>query len=114
MPDRKVFEDYDEDDVQAMFELARPTTWPGFIHYLRDEGVKTWHIVPGQSAHMIADARQAMIDNVPFPHSSETAFRVMRSHRNPELVRHEEQYWLEQVQASEKGREIHGGHQRHA
>lgn len=93
MPQRKVFKDYDESDVQAVCAQSKPTSWSDLISYLHD-GLSAQTGVPAGTAHMIADAKQAMKDNVPFPHSPEQAYRIMKSHRNPELVRQEEQHWL--------------------
>jgi hypothetical protein len=94
MPGRKVYKDYEESDVRAAFERARASTWSDFINSLQQLALASHLTPPGETAHMIADAKQAMKDNVPFPQSPEQAYRVMRSHRNPELVRQEEQAWI--------------------
>ncbi len=93
MPERKVFKDYAESDVREVTERANPSSWQDVIHFLEKRGLDTWHITPGEDSHMIADAKQAMKDNVPFPRNPEQAYRVLKSHRNPELVRQEEQKW---------------------
>ena len=95
MPDRKVFKDYREEDIQNAFEQGEPSCWYDLIRYLERRGLDLLTVSPGECAHMIADAKQAMKDNVPFAFHSEQAFRVMKSHRNPELVRQEEQRWIE-------------------
>jgi hypothetical protein len=95
--ERKVFKDYEESHVRDTFARADPTSWQDLVRYLETEGAPARQSSPGESAHMIADAKQAMKDNVPFAYNPESAFRVMRSHRNPELVRQEEQYWLAQL-----------------
>ncbi len=102
MPERKVFRDYAESDVRDVFDQASPTSWQDLVSYLEKKGRETWHITPGESAHLIADAKQAMKDNVPFSRNPEQAYRVLRSHRNPELVRQEEQKWLERSQQREQ------------
>ena len=94
MRERKVFKDYEESHVRDAFARADPTSWQDLVRYLETEGAPGRQSSPGESAHMIADAKQAMKDNVPFAYHPESAFRVMRSHRNPELVRQEEHYWL--------------------
>jgi len=105
MPQRKVYKDYEESDVRTAFEHGHPTGWSDFISFLQKHGLTTHHITPGETAHMIADAKQAMKDNVPFPQSSEQAYRVMKSHRNPELVRQEEQVWIARTAQYEKERQ---------
>lgn len=95
MADRKVFKDYLELDVQQAFEQCEPNCWQDLVRYLEQRGLDLLPISPGECAHMIADARQVMLDNVPFAFHSEQAFRIMKSHRNPELVRQEEQRWIE-------------------
>jgi hypothetical protein len=94
MSERKVYKDYDESDVRDVFESASPSSWQDLVRYLEQRGLETWHVTPGEDAHMIADAKQAMKDNVPFSKNPEQSFRVLKSHRNPELVRQEEQRWI--------------------
>lgn len=94
MPERKVYKDYEESDVRDAVEHGRPSSWSDLLSFLEQHGLTTHHITPGEAAHMIADVKQAMKDNVPFPQNPEQAFRVMKSHRNPELVRQEEQRWI--------------------
>jgi hypothetical protein len=94
MPERKVSKDYEEVDVRDVFVNARPTGWHDLINWLNNHGQSSKLITPGEAAHMIADAKQAAKDNVPFPSVAEHAFRIMKSHRNLELVRQEEQIWL--------------------
>lgn len=94
MGERKVFKDYEEGDVASAYEHAQPCCWQDLVNFLERQGLDSWFIAPGESAHMLADLKQAVKDNVPFSYHSETAFRVMRSHRNPELVRQEEQRCL--------------------
>lgn len=95
MPDRKVFKDYEQSDVDAAFEHGQPSCWHDLINFLERQIHEPAFLTPGESAHMIADAKQVMKDNAPFTYHPETAFRVMRSHRNPELVRQEEQRWAQ-------------------
>jgi hypothetical protein len=95
VPERKVFKDYEESNVRAAFERGTLSSWQDLVNLLERQSLDDWPLTPGESAHMIADARQAMKDNVPFSYHPETAFRVMRSHRNPELVRLEEQRWMQ-------------------
>lgn len=94
MPEHKVFRDYEESDVSTVFEHGGPSCWQDLVAFLERQRAGDERLAPGESAHMIADAKQAMKDNVPFSHHPETAFRVMRSHRNPQLVRQEEQRWM--------------------
>jgi hypothetical protein len=94
MPERKVYKDYNEPDVRDVFERASPSSWQDLVRYLEQRGLETWQVTPGEDAHMIADAKQAMKDNVPFSRNPEQSFRVLKSHRNPELVRQEEQRWI--------------------
>ncbi|HVB96465.1 MAG TPA: hypothetical protein VNG11_01910 [Chloroflexota bacterium] len=94
MPERKVFKDYEESDVRDVFEDAHPTGWQDLIRWLNQHGLATSAVTPGEAAHMIADAKQAAKDNVPFSSNPEQVSRIMKSHRNPELVRQEEQVWL--------------------
>ncbi|HVC31955.1 MAG TPA: hypothetical protein VNL16_00425 [Chloroflexota bacterium] len=94
MPERKVYRDYQESDVRDTFEFGHPSTWTDLISFLDRQGLATHQITPGEAAHMIADAKQAQKDNVPFPHGPEQAYRVMKSHRNPEMVRQEEAVWI--------------------
>lgn len=105
MSERKVYKDYEESDVRAAFEHAHPSSWGDLISYLEQHGLTTHHITPGEAAHMIADAKQALKDNVPFPQNPVQAYRVMKSHRNPELVRQEEQTWIAKSEQYEKERE---------
>lgn len=95
MADRKVFKDYLEADVQRAFEQCEPTCWQDLIRYLEQRGQDLLLISPGECAHMIADTRQVILDNVPFAFHPEQAYRIMKSHRNSELVRQEEQRWIE-------------------
>jgi hypothetical protein len=98
MAERKVIKDYLESAVSEVFALADPSSWHDLVRYLETSSEGSWRTSPGEGAHMIADAKQAMKDNVPFAHNPEQAYRVMKSHRNPELVRQEEQKWLGQDQ----------------
>jgi hypothetical protein len=93
MSDRKVFKDYDEADVRAVVQEANPSSWQDLVNYLERRGLDAWRATPGEDAHMIADAKQAMKDNVPYLRNPEQSYRVLKSHRNPELVRQEEQRW---------------------
>jgi hypothetical protein len=102
MPERKVYKDYEESDVREVFDEGHPSNWTDLTLFLQEHGLTTHRITPGETAHMIADAKQAMKDNVPFPHNPEQAFRIMKSHRNPELVRQEEQYWIQKTSDYEK------------
>jgi hypothetical protein len=86
-----VYKDYSEADVRDLCELAAPSSWQDVVHFLEKRGKDTTGSSPGEDAHMIADAKQAMIDNVPYSRSPEQVYRVLKSHRNPELVRQEEQ-----------------------
>lgn len=95
MPQRKVYQDYEEEDVRDAFDRGHPATWNELIHLLERHGLAQDWIAPGEVAHMIADAKQARKDNVPIPQSPSQAYRVMKSHRNPELVRQEEQHWID-------------------
>lgn len=103
MPERKVFKDYEESGVQEAFAEGHPTSWYDLIHFLERLDLTTSRITPGEAAHLIADARQAAMDNVPLPQSAEQAYRVMKSHRNPELVRQEEQRWITRIGNPEAG-----------
>ena len=94
MAERKVFKDYDESNVNDVFEQAHASSWLDLVNYLEQRGLDAWRISPGGDAHMIADAKQAMKDNVPFSRNPEQCYRVLKSHRNPELVRQEEQKWV--------------------
>jgi hypothetical protein len=94
MPERKVFKDYDESVVQDAFDDAEPSSWQDLVYYLDRNGLAAGRLSAGEIAHLAADAKQAMLDNVPFTHNVEQAFRVLRSHRNPGLVRQEEQRWM--------------------
>lgn len=104
MPARKVYQDYEEKDVGDAFERGHPSTWSGLISFLEGDGLTKDRITPGEVAHMIADAKQARKDNVPFPQSYVQTYRVMKSHRNPELVRQEEQRWIEKAESQPKER----------
>lgn len=104
MPGRKVYKDYEESDVRKAFEQAHASSWSDFISSLQRNALSAPVVPPGETAHMIADAKQAMKDNVPFPQSPEQAYRVMRSHRNPELVRQEEQVWIARWEQHERER----------
>ncbi|MBX6770389.1 MAG: hypothetical protein IRY83_01565 [Chloroflexi bacterium] len=105
MHERKVYKDYQESDLQEVFARAHPSSWQDLIAHLEQYGLSIHHITPGETAHMIADARQASIDNVPFPQSVDQAYRVMKSHRNPELVRQEEQRWIARTAEYERERQ---------
>lgn len=94
MSERKVIKDYLELDVREVFQYAGASSWHDLVHYLEKKGLESLQMTPGVDAHMIADAKQAMLDNVPFAHNPEQAYRVLKSHRNPEFVRQEEQKWL--------------------
>ena len=94
MPERKVYKDYEESNVGKVFEDAHPTGWQDLIKWLNQHGLASSAVTPGEAAHMIADAKQASKDNVPFSNNPEQVSRIMKSHRNPELVRQEEQIWL--------------------
>jgi hypothetical protein len=98
MSERKVYKDYDESDVRDVFDGANPVSWQDMVRFLEQRGLETWQVTPGEDAHMIADAKQAMKDNVPFSRSSEQSYRVLKSHRNPELVRQEEQRWIAEAE----------------
>lgn len=91
MSEHKVYRDYEESAIRAVYQQIRPSNWLDLISYLQNRPLTVDGVSPGEAAHMIADAKQAMKDNVPFPHNPEQAYRVMKSHRNPELVRQEEQ-----------------------
>ncbi len=94
MADRKVIKDYLEAAVSDAFQQATPSSWHDLVRFLERTNEQAAEGTPVEGAHMIADAKQAMKDNVPFTHNPEQAYRVMKSHRNPELVRQEEQKWL--------------------
>ncbi|MGH2457406.1 MAG: hypothetical protein ACRDIY_00890 [Chloroflexota bacterium] len=98
MPARKVYRDYQEGDVGDAFERGHPSTWSDLINLLERDGLADEQLTPGEMAHMIADAKQSSKDNVPFPHGPLQAYRVMKSHRNPELVRQEEQRWIDKTE----------------
>jgi hypothetical protein len=102
VPERKVFKDYQEADVREVFERGTPSSWQDLVNFLEKKGMATWHVTPGEDAHMIADGKQAMKDNVPFTHNSEQAYRILKSHRNPELVRQEEQRSIAPTEPSAK------------
>lgn len=103
MAQRKVYRDYEEKDVREVYECGRPDGWYDLIRWLDRHGFTENRVAPGEMAHMIADAKQAAKDNVPFTANPEQAFRVMKSHRNPELVRQEEQIWLTRAAERERG-----------
>ena len=105
MPERKVYKDYEESDVRDAFQQGHPSSWSDLINFLEQHGLAAPHVTPGEAAHMIADAKQAMKDNVPFPQNPEQEYRVMKSHRNPQLVRQEEQRWIAKSEHDEKERE---------
>jgi hypothetical protein len=94
MPGRKVFRDYDEQDVNTIYAQAEPSGWYDLVGYLEKRGKAGGPRNPGEDAHLIADAKQVLKDNAPFSHNPEQAYRILRSHRNPELVRQEEQKWI--------------------
>ncbi len=98
MSERKVFKDYDESAVRDVVQQANPSSWQDMVRYLEQRRIEAQYVTPGEDAHMIADAKQAMKDNVPFSHNPEQSFRVLKSHRNPELVRQEEQRWVAEAE----------------
>ena len=102
MPERKVFRDYGEPEVRDVFTHADATSWQDLVKFLDRRELDRDHGGPGDSAHLMADAKQAMKDNVPFARNPEQAYRVLKSHRNPELVRQEEQKWLGRSQPGDK------------
>jgi hypothetical protein len=102
MPERKVFRDYGEPEVRNVFTQADATSWQDLVNFLDRRERENDIAVPGETAHLMADARQAMKDNVPFARNPEQAYRVLKSHRNPELVRQEEQKWLIRSQSGNK------------
>jgi len=102
MPERKVFRDYQESDVRDVFARVYLSGWQDLVNYLNRQALASEPITPGEDAHLIADAKQAAKDNVPFAHNPEQAYRVLKSHRNPELVRQEEQKWLTKTEQPNK------------
>ena len=103
--ERKVFKDYQSSDVRDAYQHAHPKSWQDLINYLESKGLQTWHLTPGEDAHMIADAKQAIKDNVPFCENWEEASRILKSHRNPSLVQQEEQRWAQKTREYEKKRQ---------
>lgn len=101
---RKVFKDYEASDVRDAYQHAHPTSWQGLISYLENHGLTTWHLTPGEDAHMIADLKEVEKDHVPFTDSWEEGYKLLKSHRNPELVKQEEQAWIKKTEQYEKSR----------
>jgi hypothetical protein len=102
MPERKVFRDYGEPDVRDVLKQTDATSWQDLVNFLDRRDRENVRDAPADSAHLLADAKQAMKDNVPFAHNPEHVYRVLKSHRNPELVRQEEQKWLARSQPTDK------------
>ncbi len=94
---RKVFRDYEEADVRETVGIVEPSGWLDLVNYLEKKGREAVQATPGADAHLIADAKQAAMDNVPYSHNPEQAYRVLKSHRNPGRVRQEEQKWVEWI-----------------
>jgi hypothetical protein len=107
MPERKVFRDYGEPEVRDLLTQTDMSSWQDLVHFLQQREGESGNGALGETAHLMADAKQAMKDNVPFARSPEQAYRVLKSHRNPELVRQEEQKWLARSQPV--GKVAHAG-----
>jgi hypothetical protein len=101
---RKIFKDYEPSDVREAYRHAHPKSWQDLISFIESKGLETWHLTPGEDAHLVADARQAMKENVPFTDDWQEAYNVLKAHRNLELVQQEEQRWIEKTREYEQKR----------
>ncbi|HVC35760.1 MAG TPA: hypothetical protein VNL16_19805 [Chloroflexota bacterium] len=109
--ERKVFKDYQPSDVRDAYQHAHPRSWQDLISYLQARGLKTWHLTPGEDAHMIADARALIKDKIPFCNNWEEAYQILKSHHDPALVKEEEEHWVARTEEYEKKQEQHQQHQ---
>lgn len=103
--ERKVFKDYAPSDVRDAYQHAHPSSWSDLVDYLQAKGLQTWHLTPGEDAHMVADLKAVIQDHVPFCDNWEKAYEILKSHRKPELVKAEEQHWIQKSERYEKERE---------
>jgi len=108
---RKVFKDYESSDVRDAYQHAHPRSWQDLINYLKSRGLTTWHLTPGEDAHLIADLEATEKAGVPFTDNWEEAYRTLKSHRDPALVKREEQEWVRKTEEYEKSR---GGQEKNA
>lgn len=78
------FADYQQSDVEAVYERGEWNSWEEIIHWLRTEGMNDGRFLPREVAHMIADFTTLAIERRPFLDNPADAFGAAKS-----LCRHQ-------------------------